>query len=69
MTGKLKMWGARGLLLLAVAAGLGFGIIAAAMGAVIGGLLMLGVRLAAGLDQAGRSAQSAAPVEAAAQPA
>jgi hypothetical protein len=47
MIRKLKNMVARGLFLLVVAAGLGFGVIAAAMGAVIGGLLMLGVRLAA----------------------
>ncbi|MFN3292388.1 MAG: hypothetical protein ACK4S2_06055 [Gemmobacter sp.] len=47
MIRKLKNVMARGLFLLVVAAGLGFGVIAAAMGAVIGGLLILGVRLAA----------------------
>ncbi|MFN3971860.1 MAG: hypothetical protein ACK4L4_10835 [Gemmobacter sp.] len=47
MIRKLKNVVARGLFLLVVAAGLGFGVIAAAMGAVIGGLLILGVRLAA----------------------
>ncbi|MFN4159732.1 MAG: hypothetical protein ACK4GO_15215 [Gemmobacter sp.] len=47
MIRKLKNVVARGLFLLVVAAGLGFGVIAAAMGAVIGGLLILGVRLTA----------------------
>lgn len=52
MIRKLKNVVARGLFLLVVAAGLGFGVIAAAMGAVIGGLLILGVRLAAETAQA-----------------
>jgi hypothetical protein len=47
MIRKLKTGVARGLFLMVVATGLGFGVIAAAMAAVIGGLLMLGVRLAA----------------------
>lgn len=62
MIRKLKSWGARALFLLVVAAGLGFGVIAAAMGAVIGGLLLLGVRLAA---SAGPADAPPAPAEAA----
>ena len=69
MIRKLKMWGARGLFLFAVAAALGFGVIAAAMAAVIGGLLVLGVRLAEGLDQTGRAERPSAPDETTAQPA
>ncbi|MFN4131411.1 MAG: hypothetical protein ACK4GC_16570 [Paracoccaceae bacterium] len=47
MIRKLKNGVACGLFLLVVAAGLGFGVIAAAIGAMIGGLLILGVRLTA----------------------
>lgn len=47
MIRNLKIWAARALLVAVVAAGLGFGILAAALAAVIGGLLMLGVRLSA----------------------
>jgi predicted lysophospholipase L1 biosynthesis ABC-type transport system permease subunit len=48
MIRTLKMWGARALFLLALTATLGFGVIAAALGVVIGGLLLLGLRLTAG---------------------
>lgn len=47
MIRKLRTVLAQSLFLLVLAAGLGLGVIAAAMGAVIGSLLMLGVRLAA----------------------
>lgn len=43
--------------------------IAAAMAAVIGGLLVLGVRLAEGRDHSEFAEQATAPVEAAALPA
>lgn len=69
MIWKLKMWGARGLFLLAVAAGLGFGVIAAAMAVVIGALLMAGVRLADGVGRSGRDAATPSPDEGTAQPA
>lgn len=48
MIGRLKIRGARALLLLVVAGALGFGILAAAMAAVMGGVLMLALRLAGG---------------------
>lgn len=46
MIRKLKIRGARGLFLLAVAGSLGFCVLASAMGVVAGRLLMLGLRLA-----------------------
>lgn len=69
MIRKLKMWSARVLFLLVVAAGLGFGAIAAALGAVIGGLLMLGVRLAADTHQTEPAEQPTEPMEIFSQPA
>ncbi|TBN43671.1 hypothetical protein EYE42_00575 [Paracoccus subflavus] len=46
MIRKLRSFAARSVLLVVMVVGLGFGLIAAAMGAVIGGLLLVGVRLA-----------------------
>lgn len=45
MIRKLKSLGARTAFFLVIVAGLGLGVIAVAMGAVIGGLLLLGARL------------------------
>lgn len=47
MIRTLKMWGARALFLIALAASLGFGMIVAAFGVVIGGLILLAIRLTA----------------------
>jgi hypothetical protein len=69
MNRKLKTWGAGALFLMVVAAGLGFAVIAAAMGAVIGGLLMLGVRLAEGASLAGNPAATEPPADGTAEPA
>lgn len=70
MIRKLKMLGARAVFFLVVAAGLGFGVIAAAMGTVIGSLLMLGVLLSQ-TREAQKRAEQAAPdtVDRAANPA
>lgn len=51
MIRKLKGLGARAVLLFVIAAGIGFGILVAGMAAVLGGLVMIGVRLANGADE------------------
>ena len=52
MIRKLRSIAARGVLLLVIVAGLGFGVMAAAMGMIVGALLLLGVRLAQSADAA-----------------
>ncbi|KAF0113465.1 MAG: hypothetical protein FD150_2027 [Rhodobacteraceae bacterium] len=71
MIRKLRSIVARGILLLVVVAGLGFGFMAAAMGVIVGALLLLGFRLALSADAATvrwGSSDKDAPVEGSAQP-
>lgn len=71
MIRKLRSLAARGIFLLVVVVGLGFGVMAAAMGVIVGALLLLGVRLAQSADAATvrrGSSDKDAPVEGSAQP-
>lgn len=51
MIRKLKDLGARAIVLFVIAAGIGFGILAAGVAAVLGGLILVGIRLAQGATQ------------------
>ena len=51
MIRKLKDLGARAILVFVIAAGIGFGILAASVAAVLGGLMLIGFKLAQGTAQ------------------
>lgn len=71
MIRKFRSIAARSILLLVVVAGLGFGVMVAAMAVIVGALLLLGVRLAQSADATTvrrGSSDKDAPVEGSAQP-
>lgn len=71
MIRNLKSLAARAAVLLVLAAGLGFGILVAAMAAVLGGLMLISARLQQTTDATPAGPVEAAPArpDAAAQPA
>lgn len=64
MIRKLKDLGARAILLFVIAAGIGFGILAAGVAAVLGGLMLIGARLAQGAAQTSAAATAPKPATA-----